>query len=82
MPTPTTQAEAVALTSEAFRKGGKVIARVANKRPAKCCTCRAKLDGGAMYFDQGLRATTLRERQNARKGLIWYSYCPGCAAKF
>lgn len=82
MAAPTTQAEALALTSSEFQKGARrIVARMANKKDVKCCGCRAKVTGGEMYFDKGLRASTLNEKFYARKGLIWYPHCAKCAAK-
>ena len=82
MAAPTTQAEALALTSPRFRAGtSRIIAKVANKRDVKCAACRRKVSGGALYFDVGLRAHTLYEKTHARRGLIWHVWCPKCAAE-
>jgi hypothetical protein len=84
---PKTQAEALALVNESTKRGAlRIVAKIANTRDAWCSGCRGRkkkieAGSGALYFSVGLRATTLRERQYARKGLVWHSYCFKCATK-
>ena len=44
----------------------------------KCQECKKAFQVGGLYWAFGLRATTLYEKRNARKGCVWYYFCAAC----
>ena len=47
----------------------------------KCNGCKKVIRMGEKYFYIGVRATTLHEKQYAKKGCIWSIWCEECACK-
>lgn len=63
-------------------RGARKIVPCKKKATSKtkvCAQCKKKIATDELYWDFGLRATTMHERNYSRGGLIWYQYCEKCS---